>query len=236
MSMSTPSRYSDRLPFVQVRTSKATPKAKSGMSVPTTPINDVNSRHAHCSVATPGSAHSSKPSATPHRSPAVNFSRATQSCASPGPTQVANAETFYSSPSKAEAFASPKKSLPFKVVNPVAKFLSPGQSRGSLTSKNKVSGKKHSSDAACLAASIMDDEMVQLLASNSKRAAEHKIARDPKNVRKAMEKVSSPPLFCVATEKLKWSKSPRTSPLLLKCSCSSVSHGSHCKHSSACMP
>ena len=198
MAMSTPSRYSDRLPIVQVRTPRATPKPKSHASVPTTPINDVNGRHAHCTVATPSSAHSSNPTASPHRrNPAVNFSRSSRSCSSPGPTKVANAETFYSSPSKSPAPASTNRSLPFKVVNPVTTDLSPGKSRCSLTSKTKVFG-KHSSDAACLAASIMDDDMVQLLASNSKRAAEHKIASDPKNVRKAMEKVLIPLSLSVA--------------------------------------
>lgn len=193
MSMSTPSMYSARLPIVQVRTPKATPKGKSRVSVPTTPINDVNGPHAHCLVATPGSAQSVNPSPAQYRrSPAVNFSRAIQFCSSPGPTKVANAETFYSSPSKPQTAASKKGSLTFKVVHPVAKVLSPGKSRDTLTSRTKVGSDKHSSDAACLAASIMDHDMAQLLASNSKRAAEHKIAQDPQNVRRAMEKVTSP--------------------------------------------
>jgi hypothetical protein len=184
MAMSTPSRYSNRLPIVQVRTPKATPKAKTRVSASSTPINDVNGIHAHCAVVTPGSAQSIMPSPAKKTSPAVNFSRRAQQHASPRPTKVANAETFYSSPSKPSIVARPVL-LPFKVIHPVSGSSSPGKSCGSPTSKSI----EHTSDAACLAASIMDDDMAELLASNSRRAAQCKIAQDPKNVKRAMEKV-----------------------------------------------
>lgn len=124
----------------------------------------------------------------------MNFGRVNKVLASPGGTKVANAETFYSSPSKSQGISAEtetpgkKGSLAFKVVKPVPKQLSPAK-KSQFTFKAKKGDQKRT-DASYIAASIMDDDMAVLLASNSRKAAEKKIAQDPKNIRKTIEKVS----------------------------------------------
>jgi hypothetical protein len=194
MAMSSSSMFADRLPHV------CTPKAKRAQSAHKTPVNDALGSLAHCSAhSTPASAKSAATKGSLRKLPSAHLSakRSINFHAAPA-TTTATAAAFYSSPSKSSVPKPEKQAqLHFKVAPPHSGMVEGGIKSTPDSGHEKkrssfargLKGAPGQSDAACLAASIMDDDMLQLLQRNEKRSAATKIAQRPENVKKAIERV-----------------------------------------------
>lgn len=165
-------KFEGALPIVQMRVASRSPAPTPEKAV----LRDVHGKHAHCASvpATPASARSTQSRMIPHASPLA--SKRAVSFASP----VADAAAFYAPSPKGKSRVSSGRGISGK-----------GSVVGGLRmegERSNVGGKK-ASDAAVLAASIMDDDMAALLQRNAKSAAKQKVEQDPKTVRRNIEQV-----------------------------------------------
>eukprot|EP00892_Ulva_mutabilis_P000438 jgi/Ulvmu1/10395/UM061_0079.1 len=169
-------KFEGALPIVQMRT----PARSTCKTLTKAVLRDVYSKDAHCAavLATPASTKSAQSHLQQLASPltskrAVNF-------ASP----VADASSFYSkSGSASRSTSKPRIGCPLKV-----------NESGTMSGIDRQKARKANSqphpvsDAAILAASIMDDDMAELLQRNARSAIAKRIADDPKNIREGIRK------------------------------------------------
>lgn len=175
-------KFEGALPIVQMRVRPQSPAVTPEKGV----LRDVYGHSAHCTAVpvTPGSTRSTQSrllQASPMASKrAVNF-------ASP----IADAAAFYS-PS------------PGRKGNSRAGTAACGGGRGGLGGRERPALRQPqlavqpASDAAALAASIMDDDMAELLQRNARSAVAKQVAEDPRTIRRSIEQVRS----CVLLQRI----------------------------------
>lgn len=173
-------KFEGALPIVQMRVRPQSPALTPEKGV----LRDVYGHSAHCTTVpvTPGSTRSTQSrllQASPMASKrAVNF-------ASP----IADAAAFYS-PS------------PGRKGKSRAGTAACGGGRGVLGDRPALRqpqlAVQPASDAAALAASIMDDDMAELLQRNARSAVAKQAAEDPRTIRRSIEQVRS----CVLLQRI----------------------------------
>lgn len=168
-------KFEGALPIVQMRVPSKSPARTPDKGV----LRDVYGKSAHCAAipTTPASARSTQSRVLHHTSPAMASKRSV-SFASP----VAGAAAFYTaSPQRkrngqaGSAGRGSVKGTPADKAAPVVRCPPPPS--------------KPVSDAAVLAASIMDDDMAELLQRNVRSAAAKQVAEDPRTIRRSIEQV-----------------------------------------------